>query len=186
MGHSDYRALRGERSLFRLPLAEHVDRVPRRPERFVQLAVEGDRGVDIDRPDGGALSRRATAQGRDAEERESQAPECGQTAPFRSSPTSPAARIKTGSGIFLGTSRNASVASPMRIVGMSMSDRRPRITAAPAIAPVAAAVTPSTNAFTRRFFATRLKCGATRTTTTYTGKNTPTAASTAPGSPATR
>src|SRR5207245_2032406 len=108
MGHADHRALRRRRPCLGLPLAEVVDRVPWRPERFVQLAVEGDRGVDIDRPNGGALTRRATGKEPKGREGESETLECGQTAPFRSSPTSLAARIKTGSGIFLGTSRNAS------------------------------------------------------------------------------
>src|SRR6266576_563614 len=94
--------------------------------------------------------------------------------------------MRTGSGILRGARRSARVTSAMRIVEGSTSARRPRITAAPAMAPVAAAVTPSTNAFTRWFFATRLKWGATRTTTTYTGKKTPTAARTAPAGPATR
>src|SRR5438876_714609 len=48
-----------------------------------------------------------------------------------------------------------SVAKPMATVGTSTSERRPSTKAAPAIAPVAAAVTPSTNAFTRGSFTER-------------------------------
>ncbi|SRR5712691_8094508 len=43
-------------------------------------------------------------------------------APFSTKPTSPAATMITGSGIFLGASRSAKVTSAMTIVGRSKSD----------------------------------------------------------------
>src|SRR6185369_6014798 len=72
-------------------------------------------------------------------------------------PIAPAARITSGSGTFFQRTRTSSVAAPIAIVGRSNSARRPRTNAAPAIAPVAAAVTPSTNAWTRTFCAMRRK-----------------------------
>src|SRR5438094_332328 len=98
-----------------------------------------------------------------------------------------AGRLRDGGESLLevGAVHDAGERAERRVVG-SRSERRPRITAAPAIAPGAAAVTPSTNPFTCRFFATRWKCGATRTTTRYTGRKTPIAARVAPVSPPTR
>src|SRR5207249_1376218 len=194
VGHLDDRALRGGGPLEWFALAEVVDRVRRRPERLVEPAVERHRRSDQRRSNRrGArspasrvilLSRSHATQYADPRERDADARP--HHMPLSTSPTIPAARISTGSGIFLGTSRSAEVASAMRIVGPSMSARRPRITAAPAMAPVAAAVTPSTNAFTCRFLATRWKWGAKSTVMRYTGRKTPIAARIAPASPATR
>src|SRR3989454_3703996 len=194
MRHLDDRPLGGGGSRERFALAEVVDRVCRRPERLVESAVERHRRSDQCRSNRRRarssasrvllLSRSHATQYADPRERDADARP--HHMPFSTSPTIPAARINTGSGIFLGTSRSAKVTSAVRIVGPSMSARRPRITAAPAMAPVAAAVTPSTNAFTCRFLATRWKWGAKSTGMRYTGRKTPIAARIAPASPATR
>src|SRR6266702_3904613 len=80
----------------------------------------------------------------------------------------------------------ASVTMQMSAVGTSTMARRPSPITAPAIAPVAAAVTPSTNALMRGLSATRRKCCSASTVTKYTGANTPIAATVAPKGPATR
>ncbi len=59
----------------------------------------------------------------------------------RSRPTTPATRINNGSGSLLNC-RSANVAAAINIVGTSTNERFPRMNAAPAIAPTAAAVTP--------------------------------------------
>src|SRR6266699_5770899 len=104
---------------------------------------------------------------------------------FRSKPTTPDAAISAGSGTRFIVA-TASVPAQIRTVGTSTRARRPSTTTAPAIAPVAAAVTPSTNALIRGLSAKRRKCGAARTVTKYTGANTPIAATVAPTGPATR
>src|SRR5262249_37289581 len=58
--------------------------------------------------------------------------------PFSSTPTTPVPKITSGSGTFLTLVSTRSVPAKMVIVGMSKIARRPRTTAAPAIAPVAA------------------------------------------------
>src|SRR5438477_9323653 len=83
----------------------------------------------------------------------------------KKSPTTPAEMIRIGSGIFLAFTRSTSVTAPMAMVGMSMKARLPRTTAAPAMAPAAAAVTPATNALTRSFFDQRRTLGASAITT---------------------
>jgi hypothetical protein len=65
-----------------------------------------------------------------------------------------------GSGSFFTRVNASQVATAMATVFQSMSARRPRAKAAPAIAPVAAAVTPSTNERTRGLSAKRRKYGA--------------------------
>src|SRR5262245_60430114 len=69
------------------------------------------------------------------------------TLPCNRRPAAPAAKIMIGSGIFFVSISAARVTIPMITVGMSTSDRRARMYAAPAIAPTAAAVTPCTKAF---------------------------------------
>src|SRR5207253_655733 len=176
-------ALRGGRPLVGLALAKVVDRVRRGPPRLVAAA----RCLHADGANrsGAVLLRRSHAI-EQAEPREHHAEARPHDLPCSTNPTSPAATMSTGSGIFLGTSRSVRVTSAMRTVGKSRSERRPGITAPPAIAPGAAAVTPSTSAFTWRFVATRWKCRSEEHTTRYTGRNTPIAASVAPGSPATK
>src|SRR6266581_1875060 len=95
---------------------------------------------------------------------------------FRSKPTTPDAAISAGSGTRFIVTMTASVTAQIRTVGKSTRARRPSTSTAPAIAPVAAAVTPSTNALMRGLSAKRRKCGAARTVTRYTGANTPMAA----------
>ena len=63
----------------------------------------------------------------------------------------------------------------LREVVESMMARRPSTTEAPAIAPAAAAVTPATKAYTRSLFDQRRTLGAKAMTTTYGGRNTPAA-----------
>src|SRR5438270_112206 len=74
-------------------------------------------------------------------------------------PIAPAATITRGSGSFLRRHRTSTTPARIAIVGMSMIARRPSTNAAPAIAPVAAAVTPSTNALTPRCDAKRCHNG---------------------------
>src|SRR5213592_2948141 len=105
---------------------------------------------------------------------------------FRSKPTTPDAAISAGSGTRLIVTMTASVTAQIRTVGKSTRARRPSTITAPAIAPVAAAVTPSTNALMRALAARRRKCGAARTVTKYTGAKTPRAATVAPTGPATK
>src|SRR5881396_1694525 len=105
---------------------------------------------------------------------------------FRSKPTTPDPAISAGSGTRFIVTMTASVTAQIRTVGKSTRARRPSTITAPAIAPVAAAVTPSTNALMRGLSAKRRKCGAARTVTKYTGANTPMAATVAPSGPATR
>src|SRR5256885_17106532 len=191
MRHLDDRPLRGGGRLEWFALAEVVDRVCCRPKRLVQPAIERHRRPDQRRSNRRRarspasrvilLSRCHATQYADPRERDADVRP--HHMPLSTSPTIPAARINTGSGIFLGTSRSTKVTSAMRIVGPSVSARRPSITAAPAMAPVAAAVTPSTNAFTCRFLATRWKWGAKSTVMRYTGRKTPIAARIAPASP---
>src|SRR5207247_2242791 len=95
---------------------------------------------------------------------------------FRSKPTTPDAAISAGSGTRFIVTMTASVTAQIRTVGKSTRARRPSTITAPAIAPVAAAVTPSTNALMRALAARRRKCGAARTVTKYTGAKTPRAA----------
>src|SRR6267142_2444077 len=61
------------------------------------------------------------------------------------SPARPAPRMTTGSGILRALTSRTSVSAQIVTVGQSISARLPRTYAAPAIAPVAAAVTPATN-----------------------------------------
>src|SRR5262249_10520917 len=75
--------------------------------------------------------------------------------PFSARPIRPATRMTSGSGTFFTQVRTASVAPRIIPVGRSPPARRPRPYAAPAIAPVAAPETPSTNARTDAFSATR-------------------------------
>src|SRR5437773_1763947 len=194
MRHLDDRPLRGGGRLEWFALAEVVDRVCCRPKRLVQPAIERHRRP-AQRRSNRRRARSPASRGilvtllhatQYADPRERDADVRPHHMPLSTSPTIPAARINTGSGIFLGTSRSTKVTSAMRIVGPSVSARRPSITAAPAMAPVAAAVTPSTNAFTCRFLATRWKWGAKSTVMRYTGRKTPIAARIAPASPATR
>src|SRR5207247_10904005 len=105
---------------------------------------------------------------------------------FRSKPTTPDAAISAGSGTRFIVTMTASETAQIRTGGTSTRARRPSTITAPAIAPVAAAVTPSTNALMRGLSAKRRKCGAARTVTKYTGANTPIAATVAPNGPATR
>src|SRR6059036_2364383 len=70
-------------------------------------------------------------------------------------PAIPAAAIITGSGIFHFIS-TARLTSAISAVGRSYTERRASTMTAPAIAPVAAAVTPRTNAFSCGFLAHRL------------------------------
>src|SRR5262245_47127113 len=70
-------------------------------------------------------------------------------------PIIPAATMTRGSGTRFTYTSVASVPMAISPVGTSKIARRPSTTAAPAIAPVAAAVTPSTKAFTARFPAKR-------------------------------
>src|SRR6266496_4376332 len=105
---------------------------------------------------------------------------------FRTKPTTPDAAISAGSGMRFIVVMTPSVTAQIRTVGTSTRARRPSTITAPAIAPVAAAVTPSTNALMRGLSAKRRKCGAARTVTKYTGANTPMAATVAPSGPATR
>jgi len=76
------------------------------------------------------------------------------------SPTTPAATITSGSWSFLNLISRPSVTSAISTVGMSINARLPRTKAAPAIAPVAAVVTPSTNALRLGFLEKRRKYGA--------------------------
>src|SRR5262249_5741606 len=75
----------------------------------------------------------------------------------RTRPITPAAMMTSGSGIRLTYTSTPSVPRAMSAVGKSMMARRPRTMAAPAMAPVAAAVTPSTNPFTAWLPAKRRK-----------------------------
>ena len=64
-------------------------------------------------------------------------------------PMSPAAATSSGSGARRPSlTRATSVAAAIKMVGRSMMERRPSTTTAPAMAPMAPAVTPSTNAAT--------------------------------------
>src|SRR5690349_1526697 len=74
----------------------------------------------------------------------------------------------------------------MSSVGTSTIARRASTTQAPAIVPDAAAVTPATKPLTLAFPLIRSNHGNGTTTNRYTGRNTPTAAATAPGKAATR
>ena len=65
--------------------------------------------------------------------------------------------MTSGSGIFLKRLKISQVESAMPTVVTSMRARRPSTKAAPAIAPVAAAVTPSTKARTFGLSAKRRK-----------------------------
>src|ERR1700682_453166 len=64
--------------------------------------------------------------------------------PRKIRPAAPAASISTGSGTLRALTRTSSATAAMAAVGTSKMARLPRTKAAPAIAPVAAAVTPST------------------------------------------
>ncbi len=64
-------------------------------------------------------------------------------------PATPAPTMSTGSGMRLDARRTANVAAAMSTAPASSRARRPSTTTAPAIAPVAAAVTPSTKALMR-------------------------------------
>ena len=72
-------------------------------------------------------------------------------------PTTPAAMMTSGSGTRRTRSSTSIVSTAMPTVAASVIARRPRTTTAPAIAPVAAAVTPSTAAFRCRLAVTRWK-----------------------------
>src|SRR2546428_102523 len=126
VGHFDDRALCGGRPLPRFALAEVVDRVRRRPERLVQPAVERDRrpdkcGLNLPRARSAApvwrvlvLSHCHAGEQADPCEREGYALLHGRL--LSTSPTSPAARINTGSGTFLGVIRSARVTTAMSVV----------------------------------------------------------------------
>lgn len=94
--------------------------------------------------------------------------------------------MTTGSGTFFVFTIPQRVPRAMSAVGTSWIARRPSTNAAPAIAPLAAAVTPSTNALTRGLPIERRKYVAGTTTKSQHGRNTPTAAIVAPSGPATR
>jgi hypothetical protein len=100
-------------------------------------------------------------------------------------PTTAPAAMSKGSGT-LNRQLVPSTASAISTVGTSMMARRARTKQAPAMVPEAAAVTPATKALTFGFALMRSKYGYGITTKRYTGRNTPTAAATAPGKPATR
>jgi len=68
---------------------------------------------------------------------------------FRTKPTTPDAAISAGSGMRFIVVMTPSVTAQIRTVGTSTRARRPSTITAPAMAPVAAAVTPSTNALMR-------------------------------------
>src|SRR5262249_22208576 len=74
---------------------------------------------------------------------------------FNRMPTTPAARMSSGSGTFLVRMSTTSAPRAIKAVGTSMMARLPRMNAAPAMAPVAAAVSPLTNALICRFWANR-------------------------------
>src|SRR5262249_25889220 len=93
-----------------------------------------------------------------------------------SRPITPAATMTSGSGTRFTYTSAPSVARAMTAVGTSTMARRPSTIPAPAMAPVAAAVTPSTNPFTARLPAKRRKYGAGMITNKYHGTNTPRAA----------
>lgn len=76
----------------------------------------------------------------------------------------PARTMTSGSGTRFVFKRMARVAAAIKEVGMSKMALLPSTNAAPAIAPVAAAVTPSTNDFNCGLFAKRRKYGAGITT----------------------
>src|SRR6266705_1744603 len=117
MRHLDDRPLRGGGPVQRFALAEVVDRVRRRPKRLVKPAIERRQRPDQSRSNcRGARSpaRRVLPLSRSpatqyANPRELDADARPHHMPFSTSPTIPAARITTGSGIFLGTSRSAKV-----------------------------------------------------------------------------
>jgi hypothetical protein len=81
-----------------------------------------------------------------------------------------APKTMIGSGSFLNFQSNPSVTTPISAVGMSMMDRCPNTTTAPAIAPMAATVTPSTNAATPGILPYFLNKGAGITVSKYAGK----------------
>src|ERR1700758_2445202 len=93
--------------------------------------------------------------------------------------------IRIGSGIFHRNSTTR-VTRQIRAVYMSKTERFASTTTAPAIAPVAAAVTPRTKALICGFLAQRLYDGASTTTIKYTGRKIPKAAADAPEIPETR
>ncbi len=81
--------------------------------------------------------------------------------------------MTNGSGIFFRRIKTPSVASAIKIVGTSTIARRARTKPAPAMAPVAAAVTPSTKALRLRFLAKRRKYGAGMTVNKKQGRKVP-------------
>src|SRR5215207_1242873 len=102
-------------------------------------------------------------------------------------PATPAARMSNGSGTFRFDHTNSAIAKANTSqVGTSISARRPSTMAAPAIAPVAPAVIPSTTARSCRLWEKRWYQRARRTTNRYVGRKTPIAAAMAPSGPAVR
>src|SRR5262249_45216441 len=91
--------------------------------------------------------------------------ECRRTHPapddeWMASPIIAAIATITGSDTFFAFHSNSTVASARRAVGMSTIERLPSTMTAPVMAPIAAAVTPSTNATIAGSFPYFLKYGA--------------------------
>jgi hypothetical protein len=84
----------------------------------------------------------------------------GLSTAFKMIPTRPATTMITGSWSFLYFTSRPTMITAIRTVEVSSSARRPSTNAAPAMAPVAAAVTPSTNALMLGLCENRLKYGA--------------------------
>jgi hypothetical protein len=138
--------------------ARHLDAAdviaaPARDPRALTRGRHGGAGGDVRRGSG------ATEREGSDEERTDHHTDHGLSTPFRKIPASPAATMISGSWSFLNFTSRPTVTRPMMTVGGSTNARRPRTNPAPAMAPVAAAVTPSTKALMLAFFREAPKVG---------------------------